>query len=289
MHNLQNVQYQIKNWQTALAGEGHTIAGNIKIIDNFYIPQLQRTRRVWIYLPRNYYEVCDSYPVLYMHDGQSIFDSQTNKFQEECHVDEVLEQLCIEGKTNGAIVVAIDSDGKFRREEYNPVPVSPAWPICKTDLYAEFIITTLKPFIDMNFRTKPQRDFTGIAGYSAGAICSLYIGLKYQNIFSKIGAFSFTIMKSIAAMPKGIQEILPKRNQMKIYMDVGKKEADGVPTEIKQHFVSDFVQEIENFYDILILNGFNKAELMLTIDEQGEHNISAVARRFSQAFLWLYA
>lgn len=289
MQNIrENNQYNILDWKDALKGENHTISGNVKIINDFYIPELKRSRRIWIYLPSDYETSNNSYPVLYMHDGQVVFDKQANPFNIELEVDEILEQLFKEERTEGIIVVAIDSDIKFRREEYNPVKVSEAGPIPSTDSYAEFIVKTLKPFIDSNFRTKPERDYTGIAGLSAGAICSIYIGLKYQDTFSKIGAFSFTMLQSIANMPDILKNTFSKRNHMNIYMDVGRKERDGLPVEIKEHFVDDLVHELKAFYTFLISAGFTENELMLMIDEDGIHSISSVAKRFSNAFLWLF-
>lgn len=289
MQNIkENSQYSISDWKDTLKGENHSISGNIKIINNFYIPELQRNRRIWIYLPNNYENSNVRYPVLYMHDGQAVFDKGTNPFNKELKVDETLEQLFEEKKTRGIIVVAIDSDFKFRREEYNPIKVSETGPVPSTDAYGEFIVKTLKPFIDSNFRTKPERDYTGIAGFSAGAICSLYIGLKYQDVFSKIGAFSFTMLKSIADMPDILKAIFSKKNNMKIYMDVGKKEKAGLPPEIKEHFVDNLVEELKSFYTFLLNSEFDESELMLVIDDTGEHSISAIAQRFPNAFLWLY-
>jgi predicted alpha/beta superfamily hydrolase len=289
MQNIkENSKYNILPWEDVLNGENHTIVGNIKVINNFYIPQLNRSRRIWIYLPNDYEDSINRYPVLYMHDGQTVFDKQTNPLNKEWKVDEVLDKLFKEGKTKGVIVVAIDSDFKFRREEYNPVKVSPEGVIPKTDAYAEFIVKTLKPFIDSNFRTKSERDYTGIAGLSAGAICSIYIGLKYQDIFSKIGAFSFTMLKSIAIMPNILKDTFSKKNPMKIYMDVGRKESKDLPSEIKEYFVADLVHELKAFYTFLISVGFNENELMLIIDDNGTHSISSVAGRFPNAFLWLF-
>lgn len=285
--NNTNSKYNIVDWKDVLEGQDHTIKGNVKIINDFYIPQLNRNRRIWVYLPPDYINSYNRYPVLYMHDGQSVFDIQTNS-RHELSVDETLEKLFIEENTRGVIVVAIDSDFKFRREEYNPVKVSPTSPDPKTDAYAEFIVNILKPFIDCNFRTKPERNYTGIAGISAGAICSLYIGLKYQNVFSKVGAFSLTMLKSIASMPDSLKQVFCKNNDMKIYMDLGRKERTGLPLEIIDFFSENLEYEIKTFYNFLLSAGFNENELMLTIDDTGEHSISSVALRFPNAFLWLF-
>jgi hypothetical protein len=75
---------------------------------------------------------------------------------------------------------------------------------------------------------------------------------------------------------------------MKIYMDVGRNELKGIPAEIKDCFVKDFVFELNNFYSYLIGTGFHNNELKLVIDDNGEHTHTAVAARFPDAFLWLY-
>ena len=150
--------------------------GQLKTINDFYIPQLKTKRRVWIYLPSEYENSQKHYPVLYMHDGQSLFDDSLS-YDGSWHVDK---------KTTGIIIVAVDNAGKNRMREYNP------WEDMggRGLLYADFIVHTLKPYIDNNFRTMPQREHTGIIGSSMGAYISTYIALKNQDVFSKIGLLS---------------------------------------------------------------------------------------------------
>ena len=107
---------QILNWQDYFQTnlEEHTIMGNVKIIDAFLMPQLDRTRRLWIYLPPNYDASDARYPVLYMHDGQNIFDKATS-YSGEWEIDETLERLFATGESTGTIVVGIDN-GAERRE-----------------------------------------------------------------------------------------------------------------------------------------------------------------------------
>jgi len=115
------IYLQILGWED-LNGNGggqSTAASNVSILsDSFYLPQLDRYRRIWLYLPPDYGNTNYSYPVLYMHDGQNVFDAHTS-FSGEWQVDETLNALHANGDT-GIIVVAIDNGQNFRIEEYTP-------------------------------------------------------------------------------------------------------------------------------------------------------------------------
>ena len=122
-----------------------------------------------------------------MHDGQNVFDAATS-FAGEWNVDDSLSIMQMNGDS-GAIVVAIDNGGQYRLDEYCPYN-NPTYGGGQGDLYADFLVSTLKPAIDSAFRTRPDRLNTAIAGSSVGAYIALYAGIKYQNVFSKIGSFS---------------------------------------------------------------------------------------------------
>lgn len=278
----------ITRWNGQYGQYSYTYGGNIFFIDNFFMPQLNRPTRIWIYVPSNYNSSMNHYPVLYMHDGQLVFGECKVSMEKRLSIDKALEKLLLDKKMSGLIAVAIESSKEFRRRDLNPVRVSLTSPEPRIDDYAEFIVFTLKPFIDNNFRTLPQREYTGIAGFSAGAACSIYIGLKFQEVFSKIGAFSFTLIKSFYNMPESIKPIFFKRCAMKIYIDVGKMEMQGLPEEIRGEFVEDFENALRTFYNRLKDYGFGKRELKYYIDENGEHSLTDVSRRLPDALLWLY-
>lgn len=164
-----------------------TKAENVVIIDDFVIPQLSRRRRLWIYLPPDYHASSNSYPVIYMQDGQNLFDAITS-FSGEWKVDESMDKLYRE-KGFGAIVVGIDNGGAHRIAEYSPWINTEYGGGEGTD-YAAFLIKTLKPFIDTNYRTKPDPANTAIIGSSLGALISMYTALSYPLVFSKVGALS---------------------------------------------------------------------------------------------------
>ncbi len=154
--------------------------------DEFYIPQLNRYRRIWIYLPPDYLTSDLNYPVIYMMDGQNLFDP-TTAFKNEWQVDEVLDRLYNEGIKY--IVVGIENGGNNRNNEYCPY-VNKEYGGGQGDLFADFIGLTLKPYIDANYRTAIEPEKNSIIGSSLGAYIALYTGIKYAIDFGNIGLFS---------------------------------------------------------------------------------------------------
>ncbi|MEO6039149.1 MAG: alpha/beta hydrolase-fold protein, partial [Saprospiraceae bacterium] len=147
------VEVPILTWEDQGSGSTGTAAPNVQIMDtDFYIPQLNRSRRIWLYLPPDYASTTKKYPVLYMQDAQNLFDASTS-FSGEWEVDESLNDLHAQGDY-GCIVVGIDNGGSHRLDEYSPW-VNPDYGGGEGDEYLEFMVNTLKPYIDANYRTLP--------------------------------------------------------------------------------------------------------------------------------------
>lgn len=289
MTNQKNLtDHEIIKWNGKYRQYSYTYDGNIFIIEDFFMPQLNHSTRVLIYVPSDYNSTINRYPVLYMHDGQTVFGKGNNSAEKRLSIDHTLEKLSLDKRMHGMIVVAVESSNEFRRQELNPVRVSMSSPVPRVNEYADFIVFNLKPFIDNNFRTLTKREHTGIAGFSAGAACSIYIGLKFQEVFSKIGAFSLTMIKSFYHISESIEPIFYKRYTMRIYMDVGTRERQGLPDEIRDEFVENFENSLRIFSNKLNRFGFDKSEVKYYIDENGEHTLSDVSRRLPDALLWLY-
>lgn len=175
-------------WREVDKPRNHTASKNVHIVsDSFYIPQLHRKRKIWIYLPSNYNASKQKYPVLYMHDAQNLFDEFTAPFG-EWGVDETLDSL---QKQTGkfCIVVGIDHGGAKRLVEYNPYDTK-EFGKGEGEAYTDFLVKTLKPFIDKNYRTKVVASNTAIAGSSLGGLISTYAILKYPTVFGSAGLFS---------------------------------------------------------------------------------------------------
>jgi predicted alpha/beta superfamily hydrolase len=254
----------------------HTIVGNVTIIEDFNMPELERTRDIWIYVPPDYQDnTSKHYPVLYMQDGQNLFDVITSSTG-EWGIDETLEDFFENGETDGVIVVGIENGGAQRTQEYSPWEFQLDNEILggEGDEFVDFIVNTLKPHIDVNYRTLPNRENTGIVGSSMGGLISLYAGIKYQRIFSKVCAMSSSFWMGYVNMMSFLASN-PKKDNMRIYLDAGELEGQ------------DMVDNTNGVYDKLLEIGFSQDELMKVLDEDGEHNEAFWRERFPNAFLWL--
>jgi predicted alpha/beta superfamily hydrolase len=165
---------------------------NVKILSNeFYLKSLGVKRRVWIYLPANYDSSKEKYKVLYMHDGQNLFDVLTGPFG-EWGVDEALDSL-----NKNLIVIGIDNGSAERLSEYSAfdfkvnADAKNVWDVkAKGKLYLESIVNDLMPFVESNYRVKRGKANTFIAGSSMGGLISYYALFLYPDKFSKAGVFS---------------------------------------------------------------------------------------------------
>lgn len=239
---------------------------------DFHIPQLDRNRRIWVCLPIDYYTSDKTYPVIYMHDAQNLFDPTQNEFGFEWQVDESLSTLQEYGDF-GVIVVAIDHAGKERINEFSPWK-NPKHGGGDGERYVNFIVNTLKPFIDYYFRTKPGREYTGMIGSSLGGFVTLYAGIQHQDIFSKLGIYSpsFWFSKEIFKLV----EEKGKQYDMRIYIMGGEKESENM----RKH--------MEMMEKTLIDSGFDKDEMKVLIKPEVEHSEYFWSIEFPETYLWLF-
>lgn len=267
-----SIQITIEAWKDDFPAKRkvHTATAQVQLLDSaFYIPQLDRHRRISIYLPKGYQTSKQRYPVLYMHDGQNLFDEFASGFG-EWKVDETLDSLIAKGK-KASIVVAIDN-GVKRLQEYNPFYFERFGP-GEGDAYVEFIATVLKPFIDSSYRTLPGKNNTIIAGSSMGGLISYYAILKRPDIFGKAGIFSpaFWTADSIDIMT----DSLASKIDGKLFFYMGSKEGD--------EMVSNMMRVTDS------LGRYSTADILTAIDEKGEHNEKAWHKWFAEFYLWITA
>jgi predicted alpha/beta superfamily hydrolase len=179
-------QFSIAGWKDGFTQKQKpsTASAQVTIIDTaFAITQLNRTRRIWVYLPKGYKTSRKKYPVLYMHDGQNLFDKATS-FAGEWGIDEAMDSI-----KNACIVVGIDNGGVKRMNEYNPNNTK-QFGKGEGKAYLAFIVNNLKPFIDKKYRTLADKQHTYMAGSSMGGLISFYAGLYYPQVFGALGVFS---------------------------------------------------------------------------------------------------
>jgi predicted alpha/beta superfamily hydrolase len=273
---LINKVYQVEDWGAPRQSE--SVVGDVSIIEDFEIPQLQRTRRIWIYLPPGYHESKKNYPVLYMHDGQNLF-SDASSFSGEWGVDETLEKLIANKKLPKMIVVGIDNS-EYRLSEYTPFGFDYHGHevIPEAEQYGKFLIETLKPYIDENYRTKRGRRHTGVAGSSMGGLVSTYLAVKYQDVFSKVGALSSSFGVCRDEMIKYIEHN-PKEYPIRFWLDMGSEEAGNM--ELTEN-------QIPVINALLQAGWKDGKEVKFEVYEGATHNERYWRARFDEVLMYLF-
>ncbi|NOZ12137.1 MAG: T9SS type A sorting domain-containing protein [Acidobacteria bacterium] len=270
--NDSTVHQIVYNWADGSGGGGSTAAWNVQVMnDHFYMPQLDRYRRIWLYLPPDYEENTKSYPVLYMHDGQNLFDAQTS-YAGEWEVDETLNDLADQGYSV-PFVVGIDNGGTLRIDELTPW-YNPQYGGGEGDEYLAFIVETLKPYIDQHYRTVPGRENTGIMGSSLGGLISLYGAVKYQEVFGKSGDFSPAYWINRDSIFRYVSQT-GKKQDVRFYQNAG------------EHEGNDYIVMMYEMEDTLKSVGFEHVTSK-TIPG-GQHNEQTWRDDFANAYLWLFA
>lgn len=271
----QTINITVLSWED-ISGSGSTstATSNVQILDNsFFMPQLNRNRKIWIYLPLDYFTTTKTYPVLYMQDGQNLFDAATS-FAGEWEVDETLNQLYSEGDY-GAIVVGIDNGGGERLNEYSPWN-NPSYGGGQGDLYMDFMVETLKPYIDANFRTKPQPQYNALIGSSMGALISTYGSVKFPEQFAKVGSFSPAYWFAMTDLEDYITETPNDLSGLRIYFVCGENES------------STMVDNMISVKNKMLANGVTSDNVFTKIDSYGAHNEAYWRGEFAAAYQWLF-
>ena len=235
---------------------------------------LKPTRTVLVHLPPGYDEATERrYPVLYLHDGQNLFDGATSFIPgQEWRADEASERLIHEKKIEPLILVGIYNTGVDRLEEYTPMPDARGRG-GKGELYSRFLIEELKPFIDRTYRTRPEAKSTGMGGSSLGGLISLYVGLKHPDVFSRLAVLSPSVWWADRAILKELTRKLPLR----LWVDIGTAEG------------SSALPDARLLRDALVARGWREGEDLTYREFVGAtHSESAWAERFDQVLLALF-
>jgi metallo-beta-lactamase class B len=243
------------------------------LADSFYIPQLERYRTIRICVPSDYKtQLKKRYPVIYMHDGQNLFDKKTS-FAGEWGIDECMDSLQrYSGK--GFIVVGIDNGGAKRLDELTP------WSHRKYGggegaKYIDFITKTLKPYIDKHYRTLSKRENTVIGGSSLGGLISVYAAFKYPEVYGKVINFSPAYWINLDSIKAYIKK-RPLKYKIQIYSYAGEKEG----TEMMEPFADMDIY----FKDA----GIKDKDRFKTQSTDGEHKELYWRREFPKAIVWLF-
>ena len=277
----ETVYVTIENWGPMDSIISSTAQENVEILaEAFEIPQLDRKRKIWLYLPPNYDDSNSKYPVLYMHDGQNLFDTKTS-YSGEWNVDETLNSLYYETGFQ-VIVVGIDNGGDKRLDEYSPWTNS-QYGGGEGDDYLDFIVNTLKPHIDSNYKTLTDKENTAIIGSSMGGLISHYAALKYPKVFGKIGVYSpaFWFAPNVNGFSKENGNI----QDTKMYFLAGGKEGNS-NTEFQE--ISQTAVDMNNMIDVLTTAGFPSENIESKVVPEGKHNEKVWRDNFEEAITWLF-
>lgn len=242
----------------------------ILISDEFEIPQLNKVRKIWALLPYDYDSSNETYPVMYLQDAQNLFNEKAKYGNWE--IDKKLAVMA-EYKIGKIIIIAIEHAEEDRIKEYN---------VGKTMLgkgqgkkYIKFMTETLKPFVDSNFRTKKEREFTGIGGSSMGGLVSIFSGLRYPEVYGKLMIFS----PSLWVVPKiKIKTESIENSDTKIYLYAGGDES------------ATMIEHVKSFKENMIASEFikDKMKINLSINMKGTHSERFWSDEFPKAIEWLF-
>lgn len=245
----------------------------LEVIEGIHSPELGNSRDVLVYLPPSYRRGRRRYPVLYMHDGQNLFDPETS-FAGDWGLGRVMEGAARRGLET--IVVAVPNRGPERLDEYSPFLDQAAGGGGKGAAYVRFLARTLKPLVDARYRTSRLRERTGIVGSSMGGLISLYALFRHPEAFGAAGVLSPSLWFAGGAIFSEIERIrfVPAR----IYLDIG-------ATEGPEH-----VANARRMRDLLLAKGYRPgSELRWLESRTGRHDERSWGRRFARALPFLVA
>lgn len=205
----------------------HTVTGDLRLHD-FRSEILGATRRVAVWLPPGYgRDDVGRYPVLYLQDGQNLFDRATAFGGEEWRVDETATALITRSDIEPLIVVGVYNAGDARVDEYTPSADSAHGRGGAAHRYARMLVEELKPWLDRTYRTLPSAASTALGGSSLGGLLALHAGLRYFTAFGMLAVHSPSVWwdhRAILRQVEGLTHQLPIR----IWLDVGTAEGPAV-------------------------------------------------------------
>jgi predicted alpha/beta superfamily hydrolase len=238
---------------------------------------LRNQRDFIVYLPPRYHQQPERlFPVLYLHDGQNLFDGATSFVPGmDWHVGHTADDFILTGAVQPLIIVGIYNAGKSRVNEYTPTK-APRLGGGRADRYAKFLVREIMPFVQREYRVLSDPRVTGIGGSSLGGLLSLYLGLKHPRIFGRIAALSPSVWWNQRVIFRFAADARVEPRP-RVWLDIGTQEGPRI------------VQEVEQFRDILLKKGWQLGkDLFYQRVEGAEHNEAAWAERVGPFLQFLY-
>jgi len=260
VEDSQRVEHTIHNWRDFFFARVGEITGSVTYHENFPSRKLGNARTLIVWTPPGYAQSTERYPVLYIHDGQNVFDPATSFLGVDWQIDETVDSLIRQHRIEEIIVVAIYNTAD-RLAEYADTE--------KGRAYMDFLVTEVKPFIDQNYRTKTDRDNTAIMGSSMGGLISFYLVWRFPDIFSKAACLSTSIYWNNGAMAREIETYDGPKKSIKIYFDSGGVGREGL-----------LFPYFQRMNELLVTKGFQMGlDLYYFYDEKADHSEHAWAKR----------
>ena len=289
-----NVDLEVGSWPAAAAtatanlatppSRKTTITGTVQVHDKFASEILGNSRAVLVWLPPQYAdEPSRRYPVLYLQDGQNVFDEQTSAFGSEWKADETADRLIRSQKISPILIVAI-ANTPNRINEYTHVTDDAHQSGGGGPKYERFLIEELKPFIDKVYRTKPERESTAIGGSSLGGLLAIETTLDHPEVFSRCAALSPSIWWGHDRLLADVDSHAQAARQGKFWIDMGTKE--DMP---KEGSGRPSVERAKKLGQALNDAGLSaERDYHLEIIEGGKHQEADWAGRFDRVLVYLF-
>lgn len=269
------IELQVARWADSpgvVAPRTSTVTGHVELLAQVKSPELGNSRDVHVYLPPSYAKGAQRYPVLYLHDGQNVFDEATAFVKQEWKADEAAEALSTRGLE--LIIVAIDNT-KDRLAEYSPFKAPLNDYLARGVPYLTFVSKTLKPMIDAKYRTKPDAAHTGLAGSSMGGLITLYGVLALPDVFGFGAAFSPSLSVADFSLARWAKTL--EGQSTRVYLDLGDRENDSPAWN------AVLVEETEDLAKLLERQGH---PTHLVIAKGAHHTEDAWAARLPAVLEW---
>ncbi len=253
--------------------------GRLRLHPNFASKFLSTRRNVIVYVPPHYDESHRRYPVLYLQDGQNLFDPATAFLGQDWRADITADDMIARGEIDPPIIVGVYNAGAKRLSEYAPTRDTRHRKGGKADRYAEMLAREIKPFIDTEYRTMKAAKHTAVGGSSLGGLVSLVTGLRYPRVFGEMAVISPSIWwdnRAVLRWVHGFNDTVRPR----MWVDVGTAEGQG-----PQHVVDD----TRALRDALLVKGWREGDNLGYHEFPGaEHNEHAWGARFGAVLKFLF-
>jgi len=256
------------------------LAAELRLHRAFESRFLVHPHDIIVYLPPGYEAAPEQrYPVLYLQDGQNLFDPATAFCGQEWRADETADELIKRGAVEPLIMAGVYNAGVERIDEYTPTHDRKMGRGGKLPLYARLLVDELRPFINRTYRTRPEREHTGIGGSSLGGLAALWVGLRYPHIYGKLAVLSPSVWWDERSVLNAVGHV-PLDQRPQIWLDVGTQEGS-TPEE--------HLADVRRLRDELEVRGWLRDTRLYYHEAHGAaHNENAWGERFGPMLQFLF-